>query len=163
MGKAKSYEKIEYTKKIMRELCTNQEIIKLLGEEKTTHPEKTIPYHKCYPHEYIPTVVKETDRFINFDMRMDLDKRNRVLSKVTIWVWVVCHEDVVPYFEDGVNYLWYDKVVCEVNEMLTDKNLLGIGKTWMLSDQPYYPQQKFKGRLLTFEVSDFTNGLKYGK
>lgn len=163
MGVAKSYERIEYRKKIMNALCTNEEIIKLLGESDSRYPEDTIPFHKSFPHEYIPGTITRTERFINFDFRTDLDSKNRVLKNITIWFWVVCHENVVRYFEDGRDYLWYDKAVCALDEIFTGEDILGIGKTWLVSTAPYYPQQEFKGVLLTFKVYDFYNGEKYGK
>ena len=68
MGIAKSYEIIEYRKKIMQILCTDTEILKLLGEDKESHPEDTIPYNKVWPHEYIPETITETERMINFEL-----------------------------------------------------------------------------------------------
>ncbi len=75
----------------------------------------------------------------------------------------MCHEDVIQYKEKGRTYLWYDKASCELDNIFCEKNVLGIGKTTLVSNTPYAPQQKFKGRLLKFIVKDFNNGLKYGK
>lgn len=163
MGKARSYEVIEYRKKIMNELCRDKEILKLFDALNMDHPEDELPFSKIFPHEYIPETITKTERFINFDMRADLDSKNKVLKDLTIWFFVVCHEDVVPYFEDGRQFLWYDKAVCALDELFSDKNVFGIGKIELVSNAPYYPQQKFKGRQLTFKIIDFYNGLRYGK
>ncbi len=163
MGKARSYEIVEYRKKIMNELCRSDEIIKLLDEEKSKYPEEMLPFSKIYPHEYIPETVTETMRFICFDIKADLDVKNKTLKEMTVWFFISCHQDVVPYFEDGRSFLWYDKVVCTIDELFTDQNKLGVGKMQLMSNTPYYPQQKFKGRQLTFKVFDFYNGEKYGK
>lgn len=80
-----------------------------------------------------------------------------------IYFFVVCHENAIPYKEKGITYLWYDKVVCELDNIFCEKNILGIGETTLSSNIPYCPQNKFKGRLLNFVVKDFNNGLKYGK
>ena len=82
---------------------------------------------------------------------------------LTIYFFAVCHEDAIRYKEKGRSYLWYDKVTCELDNIFCEKNVLGIGKTYLVSNVPYCPQQKFKGRLLKFVVKDFNNGLKYGK
>lgn len=163
MGKARSYEVIEYRKKIMNELCRDNEILKLFDAIDIEHPEDVLPYSKIYPHEYIPETVTKTERFICFDMRADIDIRNKTLKELTIWFFISCHQDVVPYFEDGRSFLWYDKVVCALDEIFSDQNKLGIGKMELTTNTPYYPQQKFKGRQLTFKVFDFYNGRKYGK
>lgn len=163
MGKARSYEIVEYRKKIMSEICKSKELVKLLGESDSEYPEDIIPYKWCFPHEYIPDTITKTDRFINFDIKARLDPRNNVYKDLTIYFFVVCHESVVRYNEKGREYLWYDKVTCELDNLFSEQNKLGVGEMMLTYNDPYCPQQKFKGRLLTFTVKDFNNGLKYGK
>lgn len=163
MGKSRSYEIIEYRKKIQHDICTDPEILKLLGESESTYPEDTIPFHKVYPHEYIPETITKTERYINFDIRADIDRKNKTLKNLTIWFFVMCHQDIVPYFEDGRTFLWYDCAVCALDNLFTDKNPFGIGKMELVSNIPYCPQQVFKGRQLTFTIFDFYNGAKYGR
>lgn len=163
MGKARSYEIIEYRNKIMTEICKSKELVKLLGEEGTKHPNDVIPFNKCYPHEFIPETITKTEKFINFDVSATLDSNNDVFKDLTIYFFVLCHQDVVRYREDGRSYLWYDKVVCELDNIFCNKNILGVGETKLLSNVPYCPQQKFKGRMLKFTVKDFNNGLRYGR
>lgn len=163
MGKSRSYEVIEYRKKIMDKLCRDKEILKLLDADDTKYPEDTLPYSKIYPHEYVPETITDTRRLICFDISATLDTKNNTLKDMIIYFFISCHQDVVPYFEEGRSFLWYDKVVCALEEIFTDQQgILGVGKIEFLSNKPYYPQQKFKGRLLTFQVSDFYNGRKYG-
>ena len=47
--------------------------------------------------------------------------------------------------------------------LFSDKNIFGVGEMELVRNVPYNPQNKFKGRVLTFTVKDFNNGLKYGK
>lgn len=163
MGKARSYEIVEYRKKIMTAICKSKELIKLLGCENEKYPEDIIPYKWSFPHEYIPDTITETDRFINFEISATLDSRNNVYKDLLIYFFVVCHENVIKYKDNGINYLWYDKVTCELDNMFSEKNVFGVGETNLISNTPYCPQNKFKGRLLKFSVKDFYNGLKYGK
>ena len=163
MGKARSYEIIEYRNKIMAQICMSSELVKLLGCEDEEYPEDIIPYKWSFPHEYIPDTITTTDRFINYEISATIDPNNNTFKDLTIYFFVVCHEDVIRYKEKGRTYLWYDKVVCELDNIFCEKNILGVGKTYLVSHVPYCPQKKFKGRLLKFAVKDFNNGLKYGK
>ena len=163
MGKARSYEIVEYRNKIMTEICTSKELIKLLGCENEKYPEDVIPYKWSFPHEYIPETITKTERFLNFEISATLDTRNNVFKDLTIYFFVVCHEDVIRYVENSRSYLWYDKVTCELDNLFCENNILGVGETLLVSNKPYCPQQKFKGRLLTFVVKDFNNGIKNGK
>lgn len=135
----------------------------MLGCENEEYPEEIIPYKYSFPHEYIPGTQDKTNRYINYDMRASIDPRNNTFKNITIYFFVVCHEDIILYEEKGRKYLWYDKVTCELDNLFCEKNVLGIGKTILTDNDPYCPQQKFKGRLLKFVVKDFNNGLKNGK
>lgn len=163
IGKSRSYEIIEYRKIIERQICTSPEIIKLLGCENEEYPEDIIPYKYSYPHEFIPETQVETKRFINYEISANIDPRNNTFKDLTIYFFVVCHENVIQYKDKGRTYLWYDKAVCELDNIFCEKNVLGVGKTVLISNVPYSPQMEFKGRLLKFIVKDFNNGLKYGK
>lgn len=163
MGKARSYEIIEYRKKIIAEICKSKELIKLLGCENEEYPEDVLPYQWVFPHEFIPEARTNTEKFINFEISANIDPRNNVYKDLSIYFFVVCHEEVVRYSDNSREYLWYDKAVCELDNIFCEKDILGVGKTTLVSNTPYCPQQKFKGRLLKFVVKDFNNGLKYGK
>lgn len=163
MGKSRSYEIIEYRKIIEKEICKSQELVKLLGCANEEYPEDIIPKKYSFPHEYIPDKITETERFINYEISALIDPKNNTFKDLTIYFFVVCHEAVIKYEEDGRTYLWYDKVVCELDNIFCEKNVLGVGKTTLVSNIPYCPQNKFKGRQLKFAVKDFNNGLKNGK
>ena len=147
----------------MTQICMSKELVKLLGCENEEYPEDIIPYKWSFPHEYIPDTITTTDRFINYEISATIDHKNNTFKDLTIFFFVVCHEDVIRYKENGRSYLWYDKVTCELDNIFCEKNILGVGETTLVSNVPYCPQQKFKGRLLKFVVKDFNNGLKYGK
>ena len=147
----------------MDQICRSEELIKLLGEAEEEYPEDIIPYKWSFPHEYIPDTITKTDKFINFEISAAIDPRNDVYKDLTIYFYIICHQDAIRYKEKGTTYLWYDKAVCELDNIFSDKNILGIGTTTLVSNVPYYPQQKFKGRLLKFAVKDFNDGAKYGR
>lgn len=163
MGKARSYEIIEYKKEILSQICKSKELVKLLGCEHEEYPEDIIPFKYAFPHEYVPEVVTKTERFINFDISASLDYRNNVYKDLTVYFFVVCHNDVVRYKENGREYLWYDKATCALDDLFGDNNILGIGKMRLSYNEPYRIGFDFKGRMLKFVVKDFNNGLSYGK
>lgn len=162
MGKSRSYEIIEYKKKIMGFIVTSPKLVKLLGESESEYPEDTIPYHKSFPHEYVPDVITETERFINYDVNASLDTRNNTFRNITVYFFVHCHKNVTRYSDTSFD-TWYDHVVCELEEIMCTQDMLGVGEMELSSNVPYSPQQKFVGRMLTFKTKDFTNGRKYGK
>ena len=163
MGKLRSHEIIEYRKIIESEICKSQALVKLLGCAGEKYPEVIIPYKYSFPYEYIPGTQEETKRFINYEISAEINPNNNVFKNFTINFFIVCHEDIIKYTENGRTYLWYDRAASELDNIFCGKNKLGIGNTLLTSNMPYAPQQKYKGRLLKFNVKDFNNGLKYGK
>ena len=163
MGKGRSYEMIEYRSIIMNKICKSKELVKLLGCENEEYPEDIIPYTCVHPHEYVPNVVTKTERFLNYEINARYDSKNRTYKNITIYFFVLCHQDVIRYTENGRTYLWYDKVVCELENLFSDQYVLGVGKTEYEDNMAYCPQPIFKGRMLKFEVKEFNNGKKYGK
>ena len=135
----------------------------MFGYENEEYPEDIIQRKHSFPHEYIPDTITETEKFINYEISATIDPQNNTFKDLTIYFFVVCHEAVIEYEEKGITYLWYDKITCELDNIFCEKNVLGIGKTMLISNIPYCPQNKFKGRLLKFVVKDFNNGFKYGK
>ena len=159
MGKSRSHEIKEYRSKILQSICKSKELVKLLGCEKEEYPEDILPYKWVYPHEFVPETITKAEKYVNFEISATLDNHNNTYKDLTIYFFVMCHEDVVRY-KGG---LWYDSVVCELDNIFCENNILGVGKTYLVSNVPYSPQNKFKGRLLKFSVKDFNNGLRNGK
>ena len=97
MGKSRSYEIIEYRKKILQEICKSEELVKLLGCEKEEYPEDILPYKWVFPHEFIPETITKTERYVNFEVSAILDTKNNTYKDLTIYFFVLCHEDVIRY------------------------------------------------------------------
>lgn len=163
MGKERSYEIIDIRKSIMRKITSSPELVKLLGFENEEYPEDVIPYNKSFPHEYVPDTIKTTDKFINFDIRATAFNKNDVYKNITVYFYIMCHQDVVRYEDKRRKYLWYDKVTCELDRIFSTQDSFGVGKMTLTENVPYSPQNKFKGRVLIFKTLDYMDGKKYGR
>ncbi|MBO5054845.1 MAG: hypothetical protein J6C64_00615 [Lachnospiraceae bacterium] len=163
MEEIKNCDMTKYREKIMNEICKSGILVKLLCEADAGQPENIIPYKRCFPYEYIPDTMNETDRFINYEISETADSKNNLYKNLTISFFIAGHQNVVLCRENGMEYLWYDIAACELEKLFCNKNVLGIGAARLTSNEPYRIQNKSMGRLLKFTVRDFNNGLKYGK
>lgn len=154
IGNIRSHEVMEYKDKIMNEIRGSGELRKLLGCED----EASIPYRYSFPHEYIPETSTGTERYINFDIGTAVDPANNTFRNVTVYFYILSHEAAAIYEEGGQTFLWFDRAACELEQILCGKNILGIGRTVLSSNEPYCPHKKWKGRLLKFTTKDFSNG-----
>lgn len=143
-------------------IVKSEKLKELLGEDKSEYPEDTIPFNKSYPHEYIPDRVNSTKRFINYDIDSSVDYRNNTYRNITVYFFVHSHKNSTRYSENSID-TWYDLAVCELDEIMSTQDILGVGEMELISNRPYSPQANFVGRILTFKTKDYSNGKKYGK
>lgn len=144
---------MSYKNKIMNEICGSEELRKLLGCEEG----EGIPYRYSFPFEYIPGTFTGTERYLNFDMGTAVDPANNTFRNLTVYFYILSHEDAARWEEDGQTCLWYDRAACELEQILCGNNLFGIGRTILSSSEPYCPHEKCRGRLLKFTTKDLNN------
>ncbi len=142
-----------YKNRIMNEICGSEELRMLLGCEEGSG----IPYRHSFPYEYIPGTFTGTERYINFDISTAMDPANNTFRNLTVCFYLLSHEDAAIWEENGQTCLWYDKAACELEQLLCGKNLFGVGRTILSSNEPYSPHERCKGRLLKFTTKDFSN------
>lgn len=173
MGKSRSHEVMEYRTIIMNKICQNEKLIKLLAEDREleeTDPEEwdsILPYNHVYPHEFVPDTNMVNGKFLNFEIQCTIDPRNPTFKTMQLYFFCVCHQNVIDVVEDGYHRCWFDLVACEVDNMFGEQNVLGVGTTTIVSNEPYYVSYAanipYKGRTLIFNVKDFTDGKKNGR
>ena len=149
---------IEFKNKITSTMLKDRELVELMGST-IDKAREDLHYKQMFPHEWIPDTLKDATRYINFDIQASIDYRNKVFTNITVWFFVICNDDVVK----TDNGLWYDCVICRIDELFTDNKVLGIGAMGILENRPYCPTKDIRGRSVTFTVKDFTKGFKYGK
>lgn len=157
IGKSRSYDIIEYRNEIKNAMFGDPDFLELF-KDKCEYPEDLF-YKNVNPHEFIPETVTETDRYVNYDMRADIDPRNNTFKDMKIWFFISCHIDSIR----TTNGLWFDKMGCAIDNIFGDKNTIGVGKTSVISNVPYRPHSKLVGRILTLTVKEFSDGKKNGK
>lgn len=143
----------EYRRGILNTLNNSQKIVELVGGEWNEEDPISYLYKYFFPIEYIEEVVGEAKTFINFDMAVHLNN-NKTYKDVTIWFFISSH--AADMLAPGG--LKPDLITSELEELFNDKNVLGIGKGLFVSNVPYKPNEKFRGRLLTYKIIDFSKG-----
>ncbi|WP_206459447.1 hypothetical protein [Anaerovorax sp. IOR16] len=156
MGKSKSYEVIEYRDLIKKYLLESDSICELLGN---TESPQSLWHNAIYPYEFIPDTTETKKSFINFELRTDSDVMNPTYKTVTIWFFISTHIDNLV---DSTS-LWYDRVVCVLDNLIAQENVLGINEVKLISNAPYTLADNFKGRILIFKAKDYYDGKKNGK
>lgn len=153
-------ELFDYKSRLMQDLLTNKEIVKLLddNEKGVPNPEELI-YKQLFPYEYVPETVTQGQTFICCDV--DIQK---VMSKTFLapylYIWVFTHKSKIRLRDGGVRT---DKLCAKIAEELNGSRYYGLGELELSSAKRFYPIEDYLGRVLTFNATDFNRLSPSGK
>lgn len=145
----------EYKRKIMTYLSTNKQIVELCGGEFGKKQNGRI----FFPYEYVPETIEETFCGVCFDVE---SQRGEVAAYDTMlmYFFIFCHYGMAS--APDLPGLRYDMIAHQITRDLDDKPFFGIGKCQLRMNQIYVARRmarEMRGRVLTFTVTDFSQGL----
>ena len=151
----------DYKNKLMKDLVTNTEIVKLLSDDCALCETPTdLIYTQIFPYEYVPDVVDEAKTFICFDI--DIQKMiNKTFLIPTIYVWVFTHKKFLR-LTDG-NGIRPDKLCSEIAQTLNGSRYYGLGELNLSSVKRFTPLENFQGKVMTFQAQDYNRLSPTGK
>lgn len=150
----------DYKDRVMSDLLTNKEIVRLLDDDEKgiSNPEELV-YKQVFPYEYVPETITHGQTFICCDV--DIQK---VMSKTFLapylYIWVFTHKSKIKLRDGGVRT---DKLCSEIAEVLNGSRYYGLGELELNSVRRFYPIADYLGRVLTFNATDFNRLSPSGK
>lgn len=142
----------DYKNLLMKEICTNETIVKLVTDkEESKIPNHNLAYTQVYPYEYVPETVDNGQTFICFDVDV-AGVINKTFYVPVLYVWVFTHKSKFRLPEGGVRI---DKLSSEVNKILNGSRYYGLGELDLNSVGRFSPVKDYKGRVLTYYAKDF--------
>lgn len=145
-------ELFDYKNKLMKDLCCNAEIVKLVtGNEEADVPNHKLPYTQLFPYEFIPETVSEATTFICFDVDIT-SAMSKTYYKPVLYVWVFAHKSKLRMPNGGV---LLDKLCIEITKMLNGSRFYGLGELMLNSSTRFAPTTDYLGRALVFPTVDF--------
>ena len=142
----------DYKNRLMKELCSNAEIVKLVtGNEDAAVPNHGLPYTQIFPFEFIPETVEEGKTFICFDVDI-ASVHNQTLYFPVIYIWEFTHKSRMRTPNGGI---LNDRLAAEIDKQLNGSRFYGMGKLRLHSVQRFSPITDFLGRTMTYYTTDF--------
>jgi len=153
----------DYKNKLIEDLLTNPEIVKLLNNEcvidEGQNSQKLI-YTQIFPYEYVPDVVDDASTFICFDM--DIQKTmNKTFLMPALYIWVFTHKKCLR-LQNG-NGIRTDKICSEIAKTIDGSRYYGLGELNLTSVKRFAPIENYQGRVMTFQAQDFNRLSPSGK
>lgn len=142
----------DYKSKLMEDLVTSEEIVKLVNPELNFEDSKSLIYKSFFPFEYVPKTIETADTFICFEV--DIQKAiGSLLYLPIIYVWIFTHQDNMR-MPDGSG-VRTDRLASAVSDLINGSMKYGIGELDLSSVNRFSPAEDFRGRVLTFSTKDY--------
>lgn len=154
MANIKSYEIIEYRRKIKDILLDSD----LLFEEMDVRSKSDMWLNNVFPYERIPSTVSKSDKYICYEIKSTKDRANPTYKNITIYFFISTDVNNLDDLD-----LWHDRIVCILDELFTEKSMLGVTNIELIDNVPYSPIKEYAGRMVVFSFKDFMDGKKNGK
>lgn len=141
----------DYKNKLMEDLLTNPEIVKLLDAKIELKDAGDLAYKHVFPYEYVPDTVEEAKTFICFDVDVQ-ESINKTFLLPTLYIWVFSHKSKLRLREGGVQT---DKLVSEIAKAINGSHFYGLGELDLYSVKRFAPVTDYQGKVMTFHAKDF--------
>lgn len=141
----------KYKNKLMEEILTSDDIVRLICSDNIYLDAKDLAYRQVFPYEFVPDTVEHGNTFICFDV--DIQKSvNKTYLLPTLYVWVFTHKSLLRLPEGGVRI---DKLCSEICKKLNGSKEYGLGELDLYSVKRFAPMTDYLGKCMTFYATDF--------
>jgi len=141
----------DYKNQLMGDLLTNEDIVKLINENKKLNNAASLAYNQVFPYEYLPETVEDGNTFVCFDVDIQ-DASDETYLTAVMYVWVFTHKSKMRLPEGGVRT---DKLCSKIAGAINGSRMYGLGKLKLQSVKRFAPLTDFQGKVMTFKASDF--------
>lgn len=142
----------DYKNRLMKELCMNENIVKLVsGKDNPDVPNHKLAYTQIFPYEYIPETENNSRTFICFDVDI-VSVPNKTYYTPVLYVWVFTHKSKMRLPQGGIIT---DTIASEIDKMLNGNRFYGLGTLDLDSVRRFSPITDYLGRALTYYAKDF--------
>jgi hypothetical protein len=144
-------ELFDYKNRLMRDILTNEEIVKLINPDCTLDDAPGLVYKQVFPYEYVPVTLHDGATFVCCDVditRVD----NKTFYTPIMYIWVFCHRSQLILPEGGVRP---DKLCSEICKQINGSRFYGLGELNLYGVRRFAPITDYQGKRLTFTTKDF--------
>ena len=142
--------------KLLTAFVNSDEICELLFDKKpyTEDDVEGLMYTQIFPYLYTDETQTQTLTYLCFEV--DVPKLSSgTVKDMKIIVLAYCHKEVMEYQKKGYYGTRVDILADMVERKLRDSYDFGIGKPELISVTNFFPNNKYYGRQLIYNVPEF--------
>jgi hypothetical protein len=143
----------------MMRLIDNKELVKAVHydaadflEQPDISDPSILIYNHIYPYRYIPDVLDTAKTFITMSFR-GYKPVNSYYKSGLIYLSVITHKDLI---KTAYGSLRYDFIVQKIDEVMNNKEGLGMGNTQFHDMDEIFINKSFMGMYVAYKLYDFS-------
>lgn len=142
----------EYKNQLMKDLCCNEEIVKLITDnENPVVPNSSLAYSQIFPYEFVPETVDNGHTILCFDVDV-LRVDNKTIYTPVVYIWIFTHKSKMRLPSGGIRT---DMIAAKVDQMLNGSRFYTMGTLDLESVERFVPITDYQGRVLSYIGKDF--------
>lgn len=145
-----------YKNKLISAFVNSDEICELLFNKKpyTEDDVENLVYTQIFPYLYVDETQTEVESYICFEV--DIPKiPTGTIKDMKLILWIYSHKNCMKYLKEGYLGTRVDILVDMVEKQLRDSDKFGIGKLQLVSCTYFFPNDKYYGKQLIYNMPDF--------
>ncbi len=152
------HELTEYRQKIMKAICSDQEIVDLIRDQADSPcPDRTLMYSRVFPYAHTPDTTKETNTYICFRIYVPT-VMNKTFKEMRLVFYVFSHQDMIRT-SDGLRP---DLIAERIDRLFNGTMDMGVGRMRLEGTDDISPSPSFHGLALEYAVSEFNRPTIHG-
>ena len=146
-----------YKNKVISAILISKDVCDLMMYGRANYTEDDVDnliYTQIFPYLYTDETQKETLPYICVEV--DLPRvPTRTIKDMKLIIWAYSHKDIMKYSKKGFSGTRVDILADMIERQLRDSDKFGIGKLELQSCSYFFPQSKYYGKQLIYNMPDF--------
>ena len=148
----------EYRALVMKTLCNDKEIVKLVTDQETSSiPDRSLMYTQIFPYAYTPDTTKEATTFVCFRLSVP-EVMNKTYKRINLIFYIFTHQSLMRT-QDGLR----PDLIGQAIERLFNGSLdVGLGRVRLEGMDDISPITDYHGIAIEYSGAEFNRPSVYG-
>lgn len=159
MAKKVLYDIGSCKQELFSSFINDPDICELLFDKQpyTDDDREELFYSQIFPYLYVDDTQNETLTYLCYeiDIPPSSDKTSGTIKNMKMIIFAYCHKEIMRYNKKGYYGTRVDILADMVERKLRDSYDFGIGKPELISVTNFFPNNKYYGRQLVYNVPEF--------
>lgn len=145
-----------YKNTLLSYFVNSEDICELMFNKKAYDEEdvENLLYTQIFPYLYANDTQDEVLPYLCIEVSIPRIPTGTI-KDMKLVVWAYCHKDGMKYSKKGYSGTKTDILADMVERTIRESDKFGIGKLQLISCEHFFPNNKYYGRQLVYNIPDF--------